>query len=161
MTETLTVIGEREHDREHDLDRRERVDRRERGERLVTLARPLLGFPASRRFHLCSLGEPVAPFLAFTSLDEPSLEFVVVAPGLLFEDYVVEIPDEDVRLLGLLDSADAEVLALVTRRRGAVPTVNLLGPLVVNRRCDIASQVVLQDSGYGVAVPVDAVSARS
>lgn len=129
-------------------------------ERQVTLARPLLGFPGSRRFALRSLGDDYAPFLAFRSLDEPGLDFIVVAPGALFTDYVFEVEDADVALLGLTTSADVDVLVLVTRAPGSVPTVNLMGPLVCNRRTGVATQVVLQDGRYGVAVPVTARSAQ-
>ena len=131
------------------------------GERRITLARPFLGFPVSRSFALRSLGERYAPFMALTSLDETGLDFIVVAPGLLFGDYVVEIGDADVSLLDLRGSEDVEVLVLVTCHPGATPTVNLMGPLVVNRRTDLATQVVLQDAGYAAAVPVGAESARS
>lgn len=130
------------------------------GARPVTFVRPLLGFPRSRSFELRSLGERYAPFMALGSVEEPGLAFIVVAPGLLFSDYVVEIGEADVELLDLHGAQDVEVLALVSRHAGAAPTVNLMGPLVVNRRLDIASQVVLQDGIYGAAVPVDATTAR-
>ena len=129
-------------------------------ERRIALARPLLGFPASRTFALASLGDAYAPFQRFRSLDEPGLEFIVVAPGALFPDYVFTIDDDDVELLGLRGQEDVEVLVLVTVLKGADPTVNLMGPLVLNRRAEIASQVVLQDGRYAAAVPVNAPTAR-
>ncbi len=129
-------------------------------ERRIVLVRALLGFPASRAFALTSLGDVYAPFQRFQSLDEPALEFVVVAPGALFSDYAFTIDDADVELLGLRDKMDVEVLVLVTVLKGASPTVNLMGPLVINRQTDTASQVVLQDGRYAVAVPVDAATAR-
>ena len=129
------------------------------GERTFTLARPFLGFPGSRLFRLRGLGERYEPFMSLSSLDEPSLGFIVVAPGALFSDYVVEIADADVALLGLEGSDDVEMLVLVSRHPGATPTVNLIGPLVVNRRTEVGTQIVLQDSPYAVAVPVDAPSA--
>lgn len=130
------------------------------GERMITLARPLLGFPRSRLFRLRGLGEHYEPFMSLSSLDEPSLGFIVVAPGALFKDYVVEVGDADVTLLELQGSDEVEVLVLVSRHPGATPTVNLMGPLVVNRRTQVGSQIVLQDGPYAVAVPVDAPSAR-
>jgi flagellar assembly factor FliW len=130
-------------------------------ERRLHLARPLLGFPSSRSFVLRSLGERFGPFLAMRSLDENGLGFIVVAPGLLFSDYIIEIADADVSLLDLRSSDEAEVLVLVSRHPGSMPTVNLMGPLVINRRTERATQVVLQDAGYGVAVPLDAQSARA
>ena len=129
-------------------------------ERVVTLARPLLGFPASRRFVLHGLDEQLAPFLGLRSLDQPGLRFVVVAPGAFFSDYVLEIDDAEVELLGLRGCEDVEVLVLVTAAPGTTPTVNLMGPLVINRRTDVATQVVLQDGTYAAAVPLDAPSAR-
>jgi len=133
----------------------------ETASRQLTFARALLGFPDSHRFLLCSLGERYAPFLSLTSIDQPGLDFIVVAPGALFSDYVFAIGEDDASLVEAATSDDIEVLVLVSRRKGASPTVNLMGPLVVNRRTDTATQIVLQDAGYAVAVPVDATSARS
>ncbi|MHB1597960.1 MAG: flagellar assembly protein FliW [Acidimicrobiales bacterium] len=124
-------------------------------ERVLHFVRPVIGFPLSSSYSLHSLGEAYAPFVALTSLDEEGLTFVAVAPGLLFADYVLEIPEPDVALLGLTSADDADVLGLVTRRKGLSPTVNLLGPVVVDRRTGSALQVVLQDSAYRVDVPVD------
>ncbi len=126
------------------------------GARKLLLAHPMIGFPKSSRFALRSLGDAYEPFESLTSLDEEGVGFIVVPPGALFDDYVVEIPEDDVARLGLRSSEDVEVLALVTRRAGTSPTVNLMGPIVVNRRTDQAAQLVLQDSPYGVSVPVDA-----
>ncbi len=130
-------------------------------DRVITFESPLIGFPRSRRFALRGLGDGFEPFATLSSLDEDGLGFIVVAPGELFDDYVVEVPYVDATALGLSGSGDVEVLTLVTRRRGATPTVNLLGPVIVNRRTDRASQVVLEEGTYAVAVPVDALSARS
>ncbi len=127
--------------------------------RVLDFVRPIIGFPASHLYELRGLGEEYAPFLALSSVEEAGLTFIAVAPGLLFPDYVLEIPAPDVALLGLSSGIDAEVLALVTRHRGSTPTVNLLGPIVADRVTGRALQVVLQESPYGVAVPVDAATA--
>jgi flagellar assembly factor FliW len=146
MTDTLTV----------ETSTPERV-----AERFLTFERPIIGFNASRRFSLVPLGDEFGAFSSLASLDEEGLSFIVVPPGALFSDYVIEIPDADVALLALTSAADVEVLALVTRHQGGAPSVNLMGPIVVNRRTNVASQVVLQDGLYAVAVPVGAPSARS
>lgn len=130
-------------------------------ERALVFDRPLIGFPGSHVYRLRGLGEGYAPFAALASADEEGLSFIVVPPGLLFDDYVVEIPEPDVAALGLERAEDVEILALVTRRAGAAPTVNLMGPIVVNSSTGHAAQLVLADGGYGVAVPVDAGSARA
>lgn len=128
-------------------------------ERLLTFARPIIGFGGSLRYALRGLGEAYSPFAALSSLDEEGLAFIVVRPGALFDDYVIDVPEAEAELLELTSAEDVEVLTLVTRRPGETPVANLLGPLVVNRRTGRACQVVLQATPYGVAVPVDAGSA--
>ena len=125
------------------------------GELELQFVRPLIGFEHSTRFALRSLGAQYEPYAALVSLDEPELRFVVVPPGVVFRDYVIEIPDSDRQLLQLSDASDVVVLAIVRRQGVPTPVVNLMGPIVINRRPRQAAQVVLQDSDYGVMVPVD------
>lgn len=124
----------------------------------IELARPMIGWPGSTRFVVRPLGPAFEPYAAMSSLDQPGLDFVVVPPGALFDDYVIEIPAADVETLALGSPEETAVLVLVTGR--PVPTVNLMGPLVVNRRSMRGLQVVLDASGYGSAVPVSARTAR-
>lgn len=128
---------------------------------LVVLVQPMIGFERSHRYVIRPLGSDYGAYALMTSLEEPALSFVVVPPGALFNDYRFEIPEGEVELLGLVDATDVETWVLVTRKGIPVPTANLLGPLVVNRRTRAAAQIVLQDSDYGVAVPVNAHSARN
>jgi len=127
---------------------------------LVELVRPIVGWEESTRFVVQSLGPEYGPYLSLASLDQPGLRFVVVPPGRLFTDYVIEVPLADRELLDLQHESDALVLTIVCRRGVRTPVVNLMGPVVVNRRTGRAMQVVLQDAGYAAAVPVDAGTAR-
>jgi flagellar assembly factor FliW len=112
------------------------------------------------RFVIVSLGREFEPFSRMQSLEQPGLEFIVLPPGMLFPDYVVEVDDATTEHLAL-QAEDAVVLAIVTlTEQGASPTVNLLGPLVVNRANHLAMQVVQHESGYGVAVPLVSPSAE-
>lgn len=112
----------------------------------------LPGFPEAHHFRLELLEEGLEPFRALRSADLPGLEFVVVPPGEVFSNYVIDIPEPDVERLGLESAEDAVVLAIVTVARP--PTANLLGPLVVNRRTFQARQVVLANSAYDVRTPL-------
>jgi flagellar assembly factor FliW len=115
----------------------------------------LPGFPDSRNFVVRELGPRFAPFAQMRSLDTPEIAFTVVPPGTLFPDYRVVIDDEHVARLDLDSAEDAVVLCIVTP---APPPgqakVNLLGPIVVNRRTHEAAQVIQHGSDYGVAVPI-------
>lgn len=128
-------------------------------ERKILLAKPIIGFGEDVRYALRGMPPRYAPYLLLDALRDGGPQFVVVPPGLLFPDYVIEIPEADAELLGLESAFDVEVLTLVTSHAGQVPTVNLLGPIVINWTTGIAAQVVLADSPYGVAVPVTAASA--
>lgn len=112
----------------------------------------LPGFPGARRFQLEALAEGLEPFCSMRSLDEERLRFVVVPPGAVFEDYVIEVPEEDVERLGLHDAADAMVVVIVTVAQP--PTANLLGPVVVNRNTGVSRQVILTNSPYDVRTPL-------
>jgi flagellar assembly factor FliW len=127
---------------------------------VLTFARPLIGLDRSIRYAVRPLGADWEPYTSLVSLDEPALAFLVVPPAALFEDYVIEVPEEDCAQLELTDAADVVVLLIVRRRGVPTPVVNLVAPIVVNRRTRMAAQVILQDSGYGLMVPVDAGTAR-
>ncbi|MDA8058534.1 MAG: flagellar assembly protein FliW [Actinomycetota bacterium] len=120
----------------------------------VTFATGLPGFDDLHHFVVEPLGPELAPFCRLRCLDRAGVEFIVVPPGLLFPDYSVEVDDDHVARLELT-ADDAVVLTIVTLAdEGRVPTANLLGPLVINRRTRAAAQVVQHGSGYEVAVPL-------
>jgi flagellar assembly factor FliW len=127
----------------------------------IRFLRPLIGFPDSTRYELRPLGPEFVAYRVLASLDQPGLEFIVVPPGVLFSDYVIEIADADTEVLGLEVEEDVEVLVLVTGANTPVPTVNLLGPVIIHRRTGDAAQIVLGDDRYAVAVPINASSALS
>lgn len=131
----------------------------------VTLrfARPIPGAPFRHSLHyaLQPLGPQYGPFASLVSLDQPDLHFVVAAPGLLFTDYVYDLPEADQAELEIRDASEVATLAIVRRRDVPVPVVNLRAPIVVNKRCKLAAQVLLDEAcGFGLMVPVDAGSAR-
>jgi len=110
------------------------------------------GFPASRHFRLEALAAELEPFCVMRSVEESGISFVVVAPGVLFPNYTIEIDEQHVASLALGSADDVMVLAIVTL--GVSPTANLLGPLVVNRRSRAAAQVVQYQSSYRAAEPL-------
>lgn len=122
---------------------------------VVEFGAGLPGFPDARRFRVEDLGESLRPFARLRSLGEPEIGFTVVAPGMLYPDYSVEIDDEHQAALGIADESDVVTLVLITVPRPPLPpTANLLGPIVVNRRTGAAAQVVQHRSNYRVAEPL-------
>ena len=70
---------------------------------------------------------------------------MVLEPGGFIPDYELELFDGDAASLEINDSSEAMVLNIVTLRPQSPleATVNLIGPIVVNRRTRVGRQVVI------------------
>lgn len=110
-------------------------------ENVLQLPLGLLGFEQFKRYELLSRPEE-APFLWLQVLDQPDLAFIVVAPTAVLPDYEPQISDEDVAFLDLRTPADALVFNIVTLRGRNNATVNLKGPVLVNRRTLVGKQII-------------------
>jgi flagellar assembly factor FliW len=109
------------------------------------LPQGLIGFKDYHRAELLYVPDHL-PFLwmKIYGADEP-VHFIVIEPGDLIPDYELEIFDEDAASVGLRDASDAMILNIVTLRQQdpIEATVNLIGPIIVNRRTRSAKQLVL------------------
>lgn len=115
----------------------------------------LPGFPDAYRFRIEPGAAPDTRFRVMASLDDPEVRFVVVPPRVIDPDYDLELDDQTARRLGIDDLDDAAVFCIVTlRERPEDATVNLLGPIVVNRRTREAAQVALSGSRHSVRSPL-------
>jgi flagellar assembly factor FliW len=115
----------------------------------------LPGFPTAHRFELAPWGPAGSPFLLLSSADDPNVGFVVVPPWVFYPEYEFELDNGMAERLGLSEASDAVIFAVVTLRdRPEDSTLNLLGPIVVNRFTHEAAQVVLPSAGYSVRAPL-------
>ena len=115
----------------------------------IEFGRGILGFEHLRRFvHLAT--EEEHPFSWLQSLEDPEVAFVVANPALFFPHYCLEI---DPRELGDVRPGPNEkllVLGICTIRESPQEiSMNLQGPLVINRVTRRGKQLVLNHSGYG------------
>lgn len=125
-----------------------------RDESVLRFPLGLLGFEQFKRYELLSRPEE-APFLWLQVLDQPDLAFVVVSPTVVAPDYEPQISDEDVKFLDLCTPTDALVFNIVTLRGPNNATVNLKGPVLVNRRTLIGKQIIpLNASDLPVCQPI-------
>lgn len=101
------------------------------------------GFPDATRWALSELAEDGA-FQLLQSLDDPDLAMVVGVPWLFFPDYAPDLADSEVLDLGIDSPEDAILFCSVTfSEEEGEPTMNLLGPFVVNRHSRVGRQIVL------------------
>jgi flagellar assembly factor FliW len=135
---------------ELDADTEVRTD----GQTVIHLPSGLLGFEQVKRYVLSSNpGEE--PFQWFRGQNNPALSFVVVSPFDVLPSYAPDLPAEDVNYLGLDSPEDALLLNIVTLRKDGRATVNLKGPIVINRFSLIGKQVVIANAGdYSVQHPL-------
>ncbi len=114
----------------------------------VSLPFGLVGFPDHKRMEIVYLPEQL-PFLWIRLHGPEPLHFIVIEPAGIIADYEPEVFDEDAAALGLTSPDDAMVLNIVCLRQGRPheATVNLVGPIVINRRTGVGKQVVLANHG--------------
>ena len=120
----------------------------------VRLPMGLLGFEQMKDYLLIAKpGEE--PFRWLQVKGNVSLAFVVVEPFLVVPDYQPDIPEADVELLGLSSPDEAVLYNIVTVHGGGSATVNLKGPIVINRTTGVGKQVVIANAvDYSVRQPL-------
>ena len=127
------------------------------GETVVHLPGGLLGFETVKRYVLASNCDE-QPFYRLQAIDDPDLSFVVISPFEVMPEYQPDIPPEDVRSLGLESPDDAMLFNIVTLRSRGCSTINLKGPIVINRYSLVGKQVVISNAcEYSVQHPLPVV----
>ncbi len=123
-------------------------------ENIVHLPLGLLGFESIKKYVLLS-EQADAPFCWLQVLDDPSLAFLVLSPFEVLPNYEMDLADEDAEFLKLSSPQDALVFNIVTLRLGAKATINLRGPIVLNRFTLVGKQVVLANAAsYSLQHPL-------
>jgi len=112
----------------------------------LTLPQGLFGFSEIRSMELFYDMEEL-PFMWLREQNKNGLAFIVIEPGGIIPDYAVEISDADVELLGITGSDDTMILNIVTlpSEQSSKISVNLVGPVIVNRNSLAAKQCIINN----------------
>ena len=112
----------------------------------LILPQGLIGFAAHKRAELLYMPDNL-PFLWMKLHGPETILFIVIEPGGIIPGYEPEVFEEDAIQLDLRDPSEAMILNIVTlqRQQPVEATVNLIGPLVVNRRTRIGRQLVISN----------------
>ena len=122
-------------------------------DRVLSFPDGLIGFEENRRFTVLAQGD--SPFQWMQSLDQGDLAFVIINPLVFKPDYQVVLPREELAGIGLGNEADAAIYALVVIPEDPRKmTANLLGPLVINTKNNMAKQVVLTEGAHSPRHPI-------
>ncbi|MBX3738106.1 MAG: flagellar assembly protein FliW [Candidatus Didemnitutus sp.] len=124
---------------------------------LFTLPQGIIGFRDYTQAELLYQPDHL-PFLWLKlSNGKDSVHFIVIEPAGLIPDYTPEVFDDDAAQLDLRDSSEAMVLNIVTleQQRPLEAKVNLIGPILVNRRTKLGRQLVISNySRYSAHHPL-------
>ena len=112
----------------------------------IQLPQGLFGFAEIRKMELVYDQEEL-PFMWLREQNKNGLAFIVIEPGGIIPDYSVEISDADVELLGITGSDDTMILNIVTlpSEQSSKISVNLVGPVIVNRNSLAAKQCIINN----------------
>jgi flagellar assembly factor FliW len=121
---------------------------------LVRMPNGMLGFEEIKDYVLTSNPEE-HPFAWLQVQDNSALAFVVIDPFVALPDYQPDIPQADVEFLNLKQADDALLVAIVTIHDNQHATVNLKGPIVLNRHTHVAKQVIIANAAaYAINHPL-------
>jgi flagellar assembly factor FliW len=124
----------------------------------VRIPTGLLGFEPIKDYVL-TMNPGEAPFAWLHVDDGSSLAFVVIDPFIVLPTYHPDIPKMDVDFLQLTEATDAQLLSIVTINNDAPPTINLKGPIVINRHTHIGKQVIIANAAdYSLKHPLPVVA---
>ncbi len=114
---------------------------------VINFVNGLYGFEEYHRFAI--IEAEYQPFYWLQSLDESNLAFIIVDPFLIVNDYELDIDDNALSEIGIDSPEDVVLFAIITiPADGSAVTANLQGPIVINRKNNIALQVILSDSKW-------------
>jgi flagellar assembly factor FliW len=111
---------------------------------------PILGLAGYTDFGLAEV-EGADQLFTLRSADVDLRLYVL--DGSMLAAYAPELSDDQVARLELSSPSDAAVYVVVNPTPGAL-TVNLLAPIVVNVKTSKAAQFILEDTTWGISVPL-------
>lgn len=119
----------------------------------------LLGFPAITQYRLVD-PDPDCPLKWLQAQHKTPLAFVIIDPFLCLPDYHIELTQGDLMDVQADALSTLFLVAIVTLPRddSSTPTVNLQGPVLINRANGWAKQLVLIHEPYQTQHPLAVIS---
>ncbi len=129
-------------------------------EEIFEFVQGLIGFEQDRGFILFRQGDKL-PLFWLQSVETPELALVVTDPWNFVEDYEFTLNKHEKELLELEDESSLLTLVTVNLRASDDITINLKGPILLNRRKKKGLQIVLDDEEYKIKYRISKGSLQS
>ncbi len=110
---------------------------------IITFPEGIPGFQEEKQFALIPLNE-TSPFLVLQSIHTQKVGFMVATPYAFKKDYAFDLQQSDVEKLEIERAEDVLVYGILTLKDTLLQsTINLLAPIVINEKKQLAKQIVL------------------
>jgi len=114
----------------------------------------ILGFEDIKHFFLLD-GENESPFYWLQALEMPEIAFVIIDPAYIVENYKLDISQKDLDDLEIKNQNEMLIFSIVTiYEKPEDITVNLLGPIIINKIKRIGKQIINQNEEYEIKHPL-------
>lgn len=125
-----------------------------RKEEVITFPEGILGFPESHEFVLLEVpGNSM--FKVLQDVKEEFVSFILTDPFLVYPNYEINIPDEDLKKIDILIKEQLGALSMVTLAEPfEKSTMNLLAPIILNVEKRLGRQYVLTDPSLKTKHPL-------
>ncbi|MFH2137577.1 MAG: flagellar assembly protein FliW [Candidatus Omnitrophota bacterium] len=110
----------------------------------------LIGFSGCKQY-VIDEDKSKEPFFFLQSVENEKVGFIIINPKEFKSEYSVCLTDADKQALNVSSVDECDIFSIVfVPETSESMSVNLLAPLVVNKKSSIGRQVVLQDADYSV-----------
>ena len=110
----------------------------------------LYGFENSKSFIIIKKNDN-HHFKFLQSIDNPNLTLIIINPKCVFKDYILCLSDNELKEIDLIENKYIEDYVIVTIPNDIEEiSVNLVGPIVINKQKKIAKQMISQNQEYSV-----------
>jgi len=118
---------------------------------VITFSNGIPGFPLLKKFTLVT-NPNTSPLQWLSSLEDKKISFPVIDPWIVRKDYVFDLSQECLNNLAIEDEKRMLILSIVniSDEGGATVTVNLLAPIIINLKNNLASQIILDSTEYEI-----------
>ena len=125
-------------------------------DQIIRFENGLLGFEQLTRFLLIDF-EETSPFHWLVSIEEPMIAFPLLDPSYVVSSYTIKVNMEstDERLL---IHPESNTVYSIVNFADRIPTINLRGPIIINKSERYGVQLVLNDEKYSFRHQIDAIS---
>lgn len=115
----------------------------------------ILGFEDIHSFYLLDFPEGDAPFFWLQSEDFPEIAFILISPDAIIPDYKLVADAKEYESIDITNDNEILVFSIVTIYDNPEnSTVNMLGPIVINKRNKKARQMISLNDKYTVRHPL-------